>query len=182
MTGRVGAHHALRGLLPALAAAGLAIATYLTWTKLAGVVPACGPLRGCETVNTSPYSEIAGIPVAAIGMGYSGVLLVASLAWASTSDRRALLAAYAHGLAGSMFLAYLTYLELFVIRAVCVWCVAYGLTVVGGMLLAALALRRAGWNPAGRDVTSGPSPRRVTSSGDPRRRLGRARGQRGRRR
>ena len=144
MKGRVGAHPTLSGLLPAVAAVGLAIATYLTWTKLADVLPACGPLRGCETVNTSPYSEIAGIPVAAIGMGYSAVLLIASLLWVSSSDRRALLAAYALGLAGSMFVAYLTYLELSVIRAVCVWCVAYGLTVVGGLLLAALALRRAG--------------------------------------
>lgn len=72
---------AIDRLLPALAAAGLAIAAYLAWTKLAGAVPACGPLRGCETVNTSPYSEIAGIPVAVIGVAYSAVILVASLRW-----------------------------------------------------------------------------------------------------
>lgn len=131
-------------LLPVLAAAGLAIAAYLAWTKLIGAVPACGPLRGCETVNTSPYSEVGGIPVAAIGVGYSAAILVASLRWLRSIDRRALLAAYALGLAGSLFVAYLSYLELFVINAVCVWCVAYALTVVAGWLLATRAVRISG--------------------------------------
>lgn len=139
---------AIDRLLPALAAAGLAIAAYLAWTKLAGAVPACGPLRGCETVNTSPYSEIAGIPVAVIGVAYSAVILVASLRWLGGRDRRGLLAAYALGLAGSLFVAYLSYLELFVIGAVCIWCAAYAVTVAGGWLLAALAMRR--------NVPSGP--------------------------
>ena len=43
-------------------AAGIALGSsgYLTWAKLAREDPACGPLRGCETVNTSPFSEFLG--------------------------------------------------------------------------------------------------------------------------
>lgn len=128
----------------ALAAAGLVIAGYLLAVRLAGGVPACGPNGGCETVQQSEYAKLFGIPVAAYGVAYSAVVLAAALAWWRLADRRGLLAAYALGILGSLFAAYLTYLEVFVIRALCLWCVAYGTTVVAGFVLAALALRRAG--------------------------------------
>lgn len=122
------------------AAAGLAIAIYLTLVKLSGGVPACGPLIGCETVNTSIYSEFLGIPVALYGAAASAVVLVAALSWWRTRSRPALMVAYAVGLASLPVLAYLTYLELFVIRAVCAWCVAYALTVIIGWVIAALTV------------------------------------------
>jgi uncharacterized membrane protein len=56
-------------------------------------------------------------------------------------------AAYVIGLASLPFLAYLTYLELFVIHAVCAWCVAYAVTVI------------AGWLVALREMTRRPEPR-----------------------
>ena len=130
--------------LAVLATAGLLIAAYLAAVKLTGGIPVCGPLRGCETVNTSPYSELLGIPVALFGVLFSALVLVAALAWWRTGDRRALYAAYGLGLAGMVAMAYLTYLELFVIGAVCVWCVAYAVTVVAGWVGAALALRGTG--------------------------------------
>ena len=120
---------------------GLAVATYLAATKLSGQLPACGPLRGCETVALSEYSEIAGVPVALLGAGFSAVLVMLQLVWWRRGDRRALLVAYGLGLFGMLFAAYLTYLELFVIRAVCVWCVAYAVTIVAGWLVAAAAVR-----------------------------------------
>jgi uncharacterized membrane protein len=124
--------------------AGIAIAGYLAATKLSGEIPVCGPLKGCETVNTSEYSELFGIPVALFGVGYSIVALVGSLAWWRSGDRRALYVLYGMGLLGLLAVAYLTYLELFVIGAVCVWCVGYAVTVVGGWLVAVLALRTSG--------------------------------------
>ena len=57
-------------------------------------------------------------------------------------DRRALLALYGLGLLGVIFVAYLTYLELFVIGAVCVWCASYAITILAGWLIAAVAVRR----------------------------------------
>lgn len=128
-------------ILVVLAILGIAIAGYLTASKLSGEVPVCGPLRGCETVSTSEYSEIMGIPVALFGVAYSVVALVASIVWWRAGDRRALYLLYGMGLLGLLAVIYLTYLELFVIGAVCVWCVSYSVTVVGGWLVAVVALR-----------------------------------------
>ncbi len=124
------------------AVVGLLIAGYLSWTRLSGGLPVCGPLHGCETVALSPYSEIFGIPVAFLGVAFSLVLVGLSLAWWRSQDRRALLALYGLGLLGVIFVAYLTYLELFVIGAVCVWCASYAITILAGWLIAAVAVRR----------------------------------------
>jgi uncharacterized membrane protein len=129
------------GLATGIALIGLVIAGYLAWTRLAGGLPVCGPLHGCETVALSPYSEIFGIPVAFLGVAFSIVLTILAAAWWRGRDRRALLGLYGLGLLGVLFAAYLTYLELFVIGAVCVWCAAYAVTIVTGWLVAALALR-----------------------------------------
>jgi len=122
-------------------ALGLAIAVYLTATKLSGGLPVCGPVHGCEEVALSEYSSILGIPTAAFGAGFSAIVSGLGLAWWRGGDRRSLLVAYGLGLFGILFVAYLTYLELFVIHAVCAWCVVYAVTVVLGWLIAAAALR-----------------------------------------
>jgi uncharacterized membrane protein len=130
------------GLLgAAIALVGLAVAGYLSAVKLAGQLPACGPLRGCETVALSEYSDIAGIPVALLGVVFSILTLALQLIWWRSGERRAVLAAFGMGVFGILFVAYLTYLELFVIHAVCIWCVAYAVTIVAGWLAAALELR-----------------------------------------
>jgi uncharacterized membrane protein len=124
-----------------LALAGLIIAAYLAATKLLGEAPICGPLRGCEDVAASQYSEVFSVPVAVVGVGFSIVLVGLSVAWWRTADRRALLGAYGLGLLGCFVVAGLTYLELFVIHAVCVYCVAYAVTVVAGFAISVGTLR-----------------------------------------
>jgi uncharacterized membrane protein len=125
-----------------LAAAGLAIATYLLAVRLLGEAPACGPIKGCETVAASEYATVAGVPVALFGMVYSLILAAGCLAWWRWATPRALYLVYALGLAGILAVAYLTYLEIFVIEAICIWCVTYGLTIGAGLILAAtVALR-----------------------------------------
>ena len=121
---------------------GLLIALYLAATRLFGGVPACLPGGGCETVALSEYSSIFGIPVGALGAAFSGVLLVTLLAWLRGRDRRLLYATYALSLFGVVFVAYLTYLELFVIRAICQWCVAYAISMVVLFVATALSLGR----------------------------------------
>jgi uncharacterized membrane protein len=122
----------LGGAMTALAALGLLIGSYLLAARVLGEAPACGPLQGCETVAASQYATVLGIPVALFGVGYSLVLVAASFAWWRLADRRALYLAYGLGLAGILVVAYLTYLELFVINAICVWCAVYGATIVAG--------------------------------------------------
>ncbi len=117
-------------ILAALDTFGLAVASYLSIVELGGGVPACGPIHGCETVALSPYSRIAGIPVAVFGVGLSLILLAAALAWWKTGDRRLLATHYGFSLVGVTFELYFTYLQVFVIDAVCVWCASYGISLV----------------------------------------------------
>jgi uncharacterized membrane protein len=124
-----------------LAGAGVLIASFLTWQHLAGEIPPCGPVRGCETVLTSPYAAVAGIPVALAGALVSLATLGGALRWWLRADRRGLVLAYLAGTASIAALAYFTYVEVAVIHALCAWCVTYALTVVGGWLLALLAYR-----------------------------------------
>jgi uncharacterized membrane protein len=104
-----------------LAAAGGLIAAYLTWGHYAHGAPVCvGGGGGCERVQSSHYAELGGVPVAAIGLaGY-----VAILSALLVRRRTALLVGAFLVLVGLGFSAYLTYLQLFVIDAVCQWCVA----------------------------------------------------------
>ena len=119
-----------------LALAGIAIASYLTWVHYADTQAVCvGGGGGCERVQTSEYAEVAGVPVAVIGLiGY-----VAMLAAIATPGESAMLAAALGGLVGFGFSAYLTYLELFVIDAICQWCVASAVVMTA---LAAIAVAR----------------------------------------
>ena len=126
-----------------LAAIGLVVAIYLAVTKLTGGLPVCGPIHGCDTVASSEYSVVLGVPVAVFGVGYSIVLLALSIAWWWGGDRRAVLGAYGLGLLGCFVAAALTYLEVAVIGAICVYCVTYAVTVVVGFAIAVLALREA---------------------------------------
>jgi len=125
--------------LTVLAAIGLAIASYLLTARVLGEAPACGPVKGCETVAASEYATVAGLPVALFGVVFSLVLVGACLVWWRRADRRALYLAYGLGLAGIIAVVYLTYLELFVIEAICVWCVSYAITIVAGWVVVAVA-------------------------------------------
>ena len=123
--------------LTVLALLGLGIASYLLAARVLGEAPACGPVKGCETVAASEYATIVGVPVALFGVIFSLVLVGACLAWWRRADRRSLYLAYGLGLAGIIAVVYLTYLELFVIEAICVWCVTYAITIVTGWAIVA---------------------------------------------
>ena len=125
-----------------LAVIGLAIGSYLLAVRILGEAPACGPVRGCDTVAASEFATLFGLPVALYGVGFSVVLAGSCLTWWRRGKRRALYAAYGLGLAGIIAVAYLTYLELFVIKAICVWCVTYAVTIVVGWVIATVAAWR----------------------------------------
>lgn len=118
-----------------LAAAGEAIAAYLTWVHYAGLSLVCLGSHACEVVQSSRYATVAGVPVALIGLiGYA--LIFPSLLVPGENGR---LLTVLLTLGGFFFSAYLTYLELSVIHAICQWCVASALVVT---VLAALACFR----------------------------------------
>lgn len=127
---------ALRGAAILVTLAGIAVAGYLTWVHYDAAALVCVAGGGCETVQGSEYAEIAGIPVALLGLG-AYVALLGLLLWDSVTAR---LAAAMLGLVGFVFSMYLLALQLFVIDAVCVWCLANDV-VIAPLLAASTALR-----------------------------------------
>ena len=104
-----------------LTLAGIGVAAYLTYVHYAGLQPVCaGGSHGCERVQSSSYASVGGLPVALLGLAGYVAIAVALVA----PGERARLAATALAVSGFGFSAYLTYLELFVIDAICQWCVA----------------------------------------------------------
>ena len=104
-----------------VAGLGVCVASYLTYVHYAGLEPFCaGGGHGCERVQSSSYAKLGGVPVAVLGLG--GYLAIAAALLAP--GERARLAAATLAVVGAGFSAYLTYLELFVIDAICQWCVA----------------------------------------------------------
>jgi len=110
----------LRRASVTLSGAGIGIAAYLTYVHYAGLQPVCGISHGCETVQTSSYAYLAGVPVAILGL-VTYVLILGTL---RREGENALLAGYLLTLAGFGFSVYLTYREVFTIHAICSWCVS----------------------------------------------------------
>ncbi|GBD21243.1 Vitamin K epoxide reductase [bacterium HR28] len=127
----------------ALAFAGVGVAGYLTLVAFDQSLLVCG-LGDCSTVQNSPYAKIAGVPIALLGLLMYLALFALSLArWRWWQKADVLTSANAGiALAGTLYSAYLTYLELFVIHAICQWCVTSALIVTGLMLVEFWGLRQ----------------------------------------
>jgi uncharacterized membrane protein len=121
---------------------GLAIAGYLSVIELQGELPYCGPLKGCEEVALSQYARVGGIPVAVFGVALSISLFFLAIAWMRSGRIELLAAHYGLSLLGVVFEIYFTYLEVFLIGAVCVWCASYGVSLLARFGVALLVWRR----------------------------------------
>jgi uncharacterized membrane protein len=121
-----------------VALAGMAVAGYLTWVHYDEAALVCVAGGGCETVQQSSYAELAGIPVALLGLlGYAAIF--ALVLWDAPSAR---LGAASLAFVGLAFSVYLIVLQLFVIDAVCVWCLANDVLIAPSLAaLTALRLR-----------------------------------------
>jgi uncharacterized membrane protein len=108
-----------------LALLGVAVAFYLTLVHYDEELLVCGVTSGCKTVQSSKYSELAGIPVALYGLAmYLSLLALGIARWIRPRfASNATLAAAGIALVGALYALYLTYVELFVIDAICQWCV-----------------------------------------------------------
>jgi uncharacterized membrane protein len=109
-----------------LSIAGLGVATYLTITHFdthVALVCSGKGIINCEKVTTSPQSELVGIPVAVLGLCFFVPMLVLCLpaAW-RTANRWVHLARLALSITGVGMIIYLISAELFIIKAICLWC------------------------------------------------------------
>ena len=138
-----------RGLLwasVALCGLGIVVAGYLVTKRFTGGSLACTRWAQCDVVNNSVYSQIYGVPISVIGLaGYLLLLALtlAALRTAGRSRRRILLLSFVLSLAGVAFSAYLTYLEIYVIEALCAWCVASAVIITLLAIVTAVSLRLA---------------------------------------
>ncbi len=103
-------------------------AAYLTAVHYLGITPNCTILEGCETVTTSKYATVFGVPIALFGaMYYLSVFLLSVIYFDNKNEKVLLLAAYLTPL-GFLASLVLIYLQLFVIYAICLYCIVSAAT------------------------------------------------------
>ncbi len=131
-------------LMRLLALAGLGVSGYLTWTHFTNQAIACGGSQDCDLVQQSAYSTVLGIPVALLGMlAYVTLLALLFLRGRLPEEWDAYipLAVFGISLIGVLYSAYLTYLEIYVIYAICRWCVSSAIIITAIFLLSLFDLR-----------------------------------------
>jgi uncharacterized membrane protein len=131
-------------IVATLALAGIFISLYLTLYKLGYIGELSCTIGSCETVNTSKWSRFLGLPVAAWGLlFYIDVFALAVIGTVPRfeASRAISLALVAQAAVGVLFSAWLTYLELGVIHAICIWCVTSAVIVTLIFITSLLDLR-----------------------------------------
>lgn len=112
-----------------VAVAGFLDATYLTVKHFLGTPIPCSILEGCEVVTTSAYSEIFGIPVALLGSIYYLAMLIWLVIIIERADKHALLRAWSYAaIAGFVASLGFVYIQLFILHAICLYCMGSALT------------------------------------------------------
>lgn len=132
-------------LLATCSLVGIFVTLYLTLFKLGYIGEMTCAVGACETVQLSRWATFLGLPVAVWGVGFYATLFVLSLA--GVQDRFAASRAISVAMValtgwGLLFSLWLTYLELFVIQAICMWCVVSA-AIVAVMFVLSLADLRA---------------------------------------
>ena len=133
-----------RMIVAALALAGIFISLYLTLYKIGVIGELSCSIGSCETVNTSRWATFLGLPVAAWGLFfYIDVFAIALVGTMPRFENEPLISVVltAEAGVGVLFSAWLTYLELDVIHAICIWCVTSAVVVTLIFITSALDLR-----------------------------------------
>ena len=137
---RAPAESTLRGLAVFAAIVGVAVAAYIAIADSGSGAPACiGGSEGCRTVAESSHSHLFDVNIAIFGV--LGYLLLLAAALARGDGAR--MAGFLIALVGFGYSVFLTYLELFVIEAICQWCVVSALLMTA--IFAVNAMRMVGY-------------------------------------
>jgi uncharacterized membrane protein len=131
-------------IVAAFALAGIFISSYLTLYKIGVIGELTCSIGSCETVNISRWSVFLGLPVAAWGLFfYIDVFVIAVVGTTPRFENEQVISFVlaAQAAIGVLFSAWLTYLELAVIHAICIWCVTSAAIVTAIFLVSAGDLR-----------------------------------------
>ncbi len=140
-----------------LSAFGVLVSGYLSVKRFTGGSLACTQWADCDLVNNSVYAKFYGVPVALIGL--AGYLILMGLAMAALQtegafQRHLLALGFLLALGGFGFSVYLTYLEFFVIEAICIWCVISAILITLLAIVGGINLRRTAQEPLDTSPTS----------------------------
>jgi uncharacterized membrane protein len=127
--------------LLAVAPLGFIDSAYLTIEHFLGSVPPCSVVRGCETVTTSSYSVIFGIPMALMGALYYLAIILGLVYYLDAKKSWMLKSVSISTAAGFFFSLYLVYLQLFVLKAICIYCMFSALTSTALFIFGLLVLK-----------------------------------------
>jgi len=122
----------LRLILGVLGVIGLLDSAYLTYIKLANATASCAGIGDCDAVNSSQYAEIFGIPIALLGAG-AYLMMFILLFLEKRSDfwrQQAPLFLFVLTLIGVLYSAYLTFVEVAILHAICPYCVLSAIVLV----------------------------------------------------
>jgi uncharacterized membrane protein len=126
-----------------LSIVGLLVSLYLAYIKLANQTASCDIIGDCEKVNNSSYAVVGGIPIAVLGA--AGYLLILVLLYfdrpAAGGPEAVRFALFGVTLAGTLYSIYLTYIELFVLEAICPFCALSAVVMVGLFVVSLIRLR-----------------------------------------
>ena len=125
-----------------LAVLGLLDSVYLFWVKYTGAYALCGPIGNCESVNSSQYSEIFGIPIALLGAGAYAVMMVLLLMEnrGQVCPEFGPMIVFGMSLIGVLYSIYLTYIEVAILKAICPYCVISAIILVVLLILSGIRL------------------------------------------
>ncbi|MBY0110674.1 vitamin K epoxide reductase family protein [Patescibacteria group bacterium] len=131
---------ALLSILIVLTLIGFADSAYLAHSALTADPLVCDieGLDKCNTVAASPYSKLLGIPLAVYGLGFYAVILLLSVYLLSRSSRLAVKGLAAASVVGALASAYFLFLQVFVIKAICIYCLASAVVsfILAGLVVA----------------------------------------------
>ena len=112
-----------RLVITVMSVLGIFAAGYLTWSHFSGQPIYCGGSNSCELVNNSRFAFIGSIPVSLIGLAGYVIILALSLVPQKEDRQWPMLFIFAGALIGVLLQWYLFYIEVFVLHAICYWCV-----------------------------------------------------------
>ena len=101
---------------------GMADTIYVTINHYKGIIPPCTLLNGCETVLTSKYSEVFGVPIALFGALFYSAVFLFSLAYLKTKNNKIIIVFLVLTALAFLMSLFFVYLQFFVIKAVCEYC------------------------------------------------------------
>lgn len=138
---------------PVLVLLGLIVSGYLAYVEINQVEAVCGPVGHCNVVQASPYARLVGIPIAVLGLLFYLAVGIGWLVQRQAGGNLVMLGLVAITAVGTLFSIYLTLLEIFVIHAVCMWCLS---SAVITTLLMLIVVNTATRQPTKQQRESGP--------------------------